>query len=114
MSIDASIELVNKMAFMQQAISDSIDEGLEKAGKLIVQLASELAPKDSGDLSESGDSFVRNKVLYVSFGNGLPDDRARAQEFGTIYMPAQPYLIPAVKNIDVTEEVAKVLRTRLS
>lgn len=98
---------------LQSAIRDGMIEGLEQAGKHIVDLASQLAPKDSGDLSESGDSFVEDTTLVVSFGNGLPDERALAQEFGTIYFAAQPYLYPAVANIDVVGEIATAIRTKL-
>lgn len=113
MSISASIQLVNNMAILQRAIPESIDEGLAQAGKYIVDLASQLAPEDTGELKGSGESEVSNHVLYVSFGNGLPDDRALAQEYGTVYMPAQPYLHPALKEIDITAEVATSLRRRL-
>lgn len=113
MSINAQIELINTMSLLQLAIPSSIDEGLEQAGKYIVDLASELAPKDTGALSESGKSEVIDHVLYISFGNDLPDNRAFAQEYGTLYTEAQPYLMPAVKEISIAEEVAKSLRRRL-
>lgn len=114
MTVSASVSMVNNMALLQRAIPESIDEGLEQAGKYIVQLASELAPKDTHALSESGESIVIDHVLHISFGNGLPDDRAIAQEYGTIYTPPQPYLGPAVKEIDIVAEVATTLRRRLS
>ena len=46
----------------------------------------------------------------VSFGEDLPDERAIYQEYGTIDSPAQPYLAPAVEEIDVTLEVKKQLQ----
>jgi hypothetical protein len=111
-SVESEVHL-ERFIELQTAIHDGLIEGLEQAGKHIVDLASQLAPKDSGDLSESGDSFVEDTTLVVSFGNGLPDERALAQEFGTIYFPAQPYLYPAIANIDIVEEVAKAVRSKL-
>ena len=111
-SVDAQIHVEN-LAILQQAVREGMVEGLTQAGKFIVDLASQLAPKDSGDLSQSGESHVEGTTLVISFGNGLPDDRALAQEFGTIYMPAQPYIHPAINNIDIVEEVAKAVKARL-
>ncbi len=113
MSMSAEV-VVNNQKMLEAAalVNEAIDEGLDRAGKLIVDLASQLAPKDSGALSESGDYQITNHTLIVSFGNGLPDDRAIAQEFGTMYMPAQPYLSVAVKNIDIASEVAIGLREK--
>lgn len=114
MSIRASTEIdLQKMATVLQAIEHGIVEGLEQSGKHIVTLASELAPEDTGALKGSGYSEVINSTLYVSFGNDLPDERAVAQEYGTLYMPAQPYLSVAVKEIDIVEEIARAIRAQL-
>lgn len=114
MGITASAEVdIQKMIQIKAAIKQGIQEGLDQAGKYIVDLASQLAPEDSGDLKASGESHLGDGIVDISFGNGLPDDRAIAQEYGTIYMPAQPYLGPAIKEIDVTEEIAKAVRRRL-
>jgi hypothetical protein len=109
---DAEVNLEN-MAILLRAIDEGFAEGLDQVGKHIVNLASQLAPEDTGELKGSGDYQVIDKTLDVSFGNGLPDDRAIAQEYGTIYMPAQPYLSVAVANIDVLEEIASAIRRRL-
>lgn len=85
-------------------------DGLYDAAKDIVDLASQLAPRESGDLANSGEvSIISDKIVTVSFGNNLPDDRAAAQEFGTVFMPAQPFLLPAVKQIDILFHVRKRL-----
>lgn len=109
---DAQINLEN-LINMQRAIHEGMLEGLAISGKYIVDLASQLAPRDSGELSLSGESHLEDDVLIISFGNNLPDERAAAQEYGTVFMPAQPYLGPAVKNIDIIEEVAKAIRSKL-
>ncbi len=111
--VDARVESTVNLIALQKAIMEGFSEGLEQTGKHIVDLASQLAPEDTGKLKESGESHVIDNVLEVSFGNGLPDDRAVAQEFGTIFMPAQPYLSVAIKEIDVVEEIAKSVRKRL-
>ncbi|HTH22212.1 MAG TPA: hypothetical protein VL854_08345 [Nitrososphaeraceae archaeon] len=77
-------------------------EGLLAGGEDIVKLASQLAPKESGQLADSGKAeIVSDGRVEVSFGNDLPDNRAIAQEFGTVFMEAQPYLWPAVINTDI-------------
>ena len=111
-SAEAEVNLQN-LIILARAIDEGFDEGLDQVGKHIVNLASQLAPEHTGALKGSGDYEVVSKVLSVSFGNGLPDDRAIAQEYGTIYMPAQPYLSVAVANIDVVEEIAAAIRRRL-
>lgn len=115
MTISASAEVdVQRLAILQRAVEDGIKEGLEQVGKHIIDLASQLAPEDSGALKGSGRASLNGTQLEVSFGNDLPDDRAIAQEYGTIYMPAQPYLGPAVKEIDIVEEMATAIRRRLA
>lgn len=115
MGIEASAEVdLQKFIQLQAAIREGLVEGLLQAGEHIVTLASELAPEDSGELKLSGKSQLIGDGVEVSFGNDLPDDRALAQEYGTIYMPAQPYLGPAVAAIDILEEVAKAVRNRLT
>jgi HK97 gp10 family phage protein len=111
--VSAAVESVNNFALFARSLNDGIEEGLEAAGKLIVNLASQLAPEDTGKLKESGDYTVEGKVLEVSFGNGLSDDRAIAQEYGTMFMPAQPYLSVAVREIDITGEIAQAVMRRL-
>lgn len=113
MSIKAGLAAINNFGLIARSIPAAITEGLENTGKHIVDLASQLAPEDTGQLKESGESEVTDNVLHVSFGNGLDDDRATAQELGTIYMPPQPYLIPAAREIDAVEEIARAIRSKL-
>lgn len=109
----AVVEL-QKMITLLNGIKEGMAEGLLIAGNYVVDLASQLAPEDSGDLKRSGKAvLIGDDSVDVSFGNDLPDDRAIAQEYGTIFMPAQPYLGPALREINITEEVAKSVRRRL-
>lgn len=115
MSFSAQAEIdLSKMATLLNAIHEGTLEGLLVAGNHIVDLASQLAPEDTGDLKTSGKAVLIGDAVDISFGNDLPDDRAIAQEYGTIFMPAQPYLGPALKEIDILEEVARAVRRRLS
>jgi hypothetical protein len=112
-SADAEVDLA-KMITLLNAIHEGTLEGLLVAGNHVVDLASQLAPEDTGDLKKSGRAVLIGDAVDISFGNDLPDDRAIAQEYGTIFMPAQPYLGPALKEIDIVEEVAKSVRRRLT
>jgi hypothetical protein len=114
MSISAELQVINNFGKIARSIPAAITEGLESTGKHIVDLASQLAPEETGELKQSGDSQVVNgDTLEVSFGNGLNDDRATAQELGTIYFAAQPYLLPAARQIDATTEIAKAIKSKL-
>ena len=108
MSVDAK---TNLSVIRAKLGNTNFTEGLKKAGEDIVDLASQLAPKESGRLSNSGEvNVIGDGVVEVSFGNGIPDDRAIAQEYGTVFMPAQPFLTPAVKNIDILAHVKDELK----
>lgn len=105
MSVDADLTRIS--IIRARLTGPNFVDGLYDAAQDIVNLASQLAPRDSGDLSESGKVEVIGDKVEVSFGNGLPDDRAIAQEYGTVYMPAQPYLLPAARAIDILFHVKK-------
>lgn len=83
-------------------IRNGMTQALIKGAEDIVQVASDLAPVDEGRLKQSGKVNVESaNVVFVTFGNDLPDERAPAQEFGTIFMEAQPYLVPAMNQVDI-------------
>lgn len=99
---------------LQRSIDEAVNQGLLSAGEKIVDLASQLAPEDTGALKSSGKAeIVAPRTVEVSFGNNLPDKRAVVQEYGSVFMPAQPFLGPAVRAIDVGLEIAKELKNRL-
>lgn len=102
-------DISNFIAF-QQRVDKVVTQGLYKAGKDLHDLARQLAPEESGQLKNSGRVKLTGPFsVEVSFGNELPDDRAVAQEYGTMYMPAQPYLTVAIKHIDFTFHIVKEL-----
>jgi len=91
-------------------ILSDVPGALLQGAKDIVDLASQLAPEDTGDLKRSGRIEQKSKnVIEISFGNDLPDERAIAQEYGTSVMPAQPYLTPALREVDILFHVKKAL-----
>ncbi len=106
---DVSQMIARKRALSKQAFQ----EALVRVGGFILSLATELAPEDSGELKRSGRMQVVNDSVIITFGENLPDGRAFAQEFGTYYMPAQPYLSVAVKEIDIVGEIATAIRAVL-
>lgn len=100
------------MDAIRRGLPDAIGRGTERGAQLIADLAAQLAPKDTGDLSRDikvmpGDTPTSRKVVA---GANLPDARAPFQEFGTIDQPAQPYMTPAAEQIDVEAEIADEVR----
>lgn len=93
----------------------AIDEGVHRGCEHVGDLAQQLAPEDTGELKASKlVEQVRVGRWRVSFGRGLPDIRAIAQEYGTLHAPAQPYLTPALHQIDFDQEVGKAVAELIS
>lgn len=92
----------------------AIDEGLGEGAGLVADLASQLAPRDTGALAASIQVRKTEKGYEVVAGVGLPDIRAIVQETGSIYQEPQPYLAPAAKDIDIEQAVAGAIRRRLA
>ena len=91
-------------------IRNNVPDALLQGANDIVRLASELAPKDTEALSQSGEAkLTGNRTVEITFGNGLPDSRAQAQEYGTHEMPAQPYLTPAMRAVDILKYVKEAI-----
>ncbi len=85
------------LAGLDGAIAESVGEAALDLGVLMEQLA----PKDTGDLADSVDVVPTGDGQFeVRVGDGLPDERAAAQEFGTIFQDPQPYVGPSVDAID--------------
>ncbi len=96
-------------------IMQGLDLGLLEAGQEIVALASVLAPKDTGELSRSGKAEMTDPhTVEVSFGNDIQDLRAVIQEYGSIFQPAQPYLTPAIRTVDVEFFITSAIRSKLT
>jgi len=104
---------IDKFFGIANLVQQAINEGLLEAGGMIHDLAQQLAPEETGSLKDSGDvSMVGDNIVEISFGNGLSDERAVWQELGSYNNPAQPYLYPAVKQIDPSQVVADKLKEK--
>lgn len=105
-----AVTFKSNLQAIRAGLSRAIDQGMQAAATHVGDLAQQLAPEDTGDLKQSK---VVEQVApgrwRVSFGRGLPDIRAVAQEYGTRSSPAQPYLTPAAEQIDADLEVGKAV-----
>lgn len=109
MNVDVKVDYAQITA-LRLRVGKSINEGLIEGGNDAVELAAQLAPKDTGELSQSGQAVSKSITsVEISFGNDLPDNRAVAQEYGTLYQPAQPYVMPAIKQIDFARYIVDKL-----
>jgi len=98
---------------LQATIKQNMLPALIRGAQEVRDAAASLAPVGDGrggHLNESGKvQAVSNHSVIITFGEGLPDERAIAQEYGTIFMPAQPYLTPALNAVDILFHVRKEL-----
>lgn len=75
---------------------------LKQTGDDILNISQQLVPVDTGDLKASGGvDVISESHVEVGYGKGLPvyggdQTYANAQEYGTVNMAAQPFLIPAM------------------
>lgn len=89
-------------------LTAAIDRGVFRAAGHVTALAVQLAPEDTGDLKRSGRLEPSSPNGGASYAVVFAMPYARAVEYGTSNptYPAQPYLTPAVREIDVRAEVA--------
>jgi HK97 gp10 family phage protein len=95
-----SVQYKSNLRKIAAQLEQELNAALGETANDIGDLAQQLAPKDTGDLAASEDVRPDGNGWIVSFGRGLPDIRAIAQEYGTDTQPAQPYLTPAAEAID--------------
>lgn len=99
----------------RDGVNAAIDRGVFRAATLVEDLATQLAPEDTGALKASGrvepDAPNGGQAYQVVFGGGAVD-YAQYVERGTDNpnYPAQPYLGPAREAIDLKAEIAAELR----
>jgi hypothetical protein len=90
-------------------IKHNLLPALIKGAEDVRDTAAQLAPVGDGrggHLNTTGKVIPINKhTVNITFGEGLPDERAIAQEYGTVFMPAQPYITPALNSVDVLHYV---------
>ncbi len=94
-------------------IKQNLLPALIRGGEDVRDTAAQLAPVGDGrggHLNATGKvTAINNHTVTITFGEGLPDERAIAQEYGTVFMPAQPYLTPALNQVDVLHHVREAL-----
>lgn len=95
-----TVEYKSNLRNIAAQIEAELNAALKETADDVADLAQQLAPVDTGALRDSKDVRADGDGWIVSFGRGLPDIRAIAQEYGTSEMAAQPFLTPAVAAID--------------
>lgn len=101
--------IIKVKAQIKQGLLPALVLGAEDVKNTAAQLAP-VGDGRGGHLNESGKvAVVNNHTVSITFGEGLPDERAIAQEYGTVFMPAQPYVTPALRSVDVLHYVREAL-----
>jgi HK97 gp10 family phage protein len=99
------------MDAIRAGLPGAIERGVVRAADHVADLARQLAPVDTGALRDSirvepGDTPTSRKVVA---GGGAVAYAAHV-EYGTADSPAQPFMTPAVEQIDVEIEIADEVR----
>lgn len=98
---------------IKASIKQNLQPALLKGAEDVKNTAAQLAPVGEGrggHLNESGKVYpVGTRAVRITFGEGLPDIRAIAQEYGTYNMPAQPYITPALNKVDILHYVREAI-----
>lgn len=89
-------------------LPDAIDAGAKQAADYVGDLAQQLAPEKTGALKASKDVQPGGKPGSYVVSFGVP--YAAFVEYGTYASPAQPYLTPALKAINVKVEIKKAIQ----
>lgn len=114
-----ALNLKGLQAF-REGLPAAIDAGAKQAAEYVADLAQQLAPEDTGDLKASKQVTPgeRPGSYIVSFGGGDSGvDYAEIVEYGdpsNPNYPAQPYLGPAKKQINVKAEIQKQIKALAS
>lgn len=102
-------EFIRIKVQIKQNLLPALIQGAED----VMNVAAQLAPVGDGrggHLNTTGRVIVVNKrTVNITFGEGLPDIRAIAVEYGTVVSPAQPYLTPALNEVDILHHVREAI-----
>lgn len=100
-----------KLNGIEAKLENAQKRGLILSGILVAQRASGLAPIDTGRLKRSITNSMPKQMGRLSYrvDVGTNVEYAPFQEFGTRFMNAQPYLIPALNKSrkEITQLIAK-------
>lgn len=103
----------NGLVTFRAGLESAIDRGVFNAAVAIEDLATQLAPVDTGALQASGqvrpNSPDGSMTYQVVFGGGDVDYAVYVEQ-GTDTNPAQPYLEPALNQINIKAEVQASIR----
>lgn len=104
----------NRIPATRQAIAAAAARGVHRAAGFVADLARQLAPVDTGALRASIRVTPDQPALRmtVQAGGGVVDYAAFV-EYGTSRSPAQPFMTPAARAINVRREVAAELKRAL-
>lgn len=114
MSISAGISVTSDLAALDDLIlrMAGIEAVVVKYAEKIAQEANRLAPRDTGALAASIHAVLEGMSATIIAGEGLPDIRAVAMEYGNARVPAQSYMRPAVERY--AEEFIAAVQAALS
>lgn len=103
---------MDKLGRVRSGVDAAIDRGVRRAAGYVLDLAQQLCPVASGDLKASGrvdppgDGVGKYRVVF----GGAKAPYARFVEYGTYASPAQPFLLPAAREIKASIEVDAELK----
>lgn len=94
--VSVSVVLTNHMPEIAVLLEDAVSRLVAAAADMIVTIAQGLAAVDTGRLRDSIVTELTG-ILTATAGTDVP--YAVYQEFGTRFMAAHPYLIPATDQV---------------
>lgn len=102
--------LRSNLSRIRAGLQDAAARGVARGGGMIVDLAQQLCPVRTGALRASIRLEPSRPAINMTVrAGGGTVTYATYVEYGTMYSPAQPYLTPAARAIDVRKEVAAEL-----
>lgn len=111
--------LKSNIPALRAALAPAAARGVARAAGFVADLAQQLAPVDTGSLRDTIRVEPIQPALQMTVNAGGVQggvrfvDYAAAVEYGTADSPAQPFLTPAARAVDVGKEVAAELRATI-
>lgn len=87
-------EFMDELSRKPKTVKQSVAKELNRSSLRVEAFAKELAPFDTGWLSMN---IYSHKIAELGYEVISPVNYSVYQEFGTRYMPAQPFLFPALQ-----------------
>lgn len=86
----------------------AIDRGVRRTADKVAELARQLAPVDTGELRNSIHVEQNERPGFYDIVASAP--HAVYVEFGTHKAPAQPFLVPALRHVNILAEISAEMR----